>query len=103
MPRAKRTEQEIEAMRIRILDTALALLRQEGLEGESTRKIADRIGVSHMRLYSYFENCSAIIGLLRERGFEEMEAFCAESLRRAESDDALAQVRPGRSVTWSSP
>lgn len=93
MPRAKRTEQEIKAMRERILDAALALLQQEGSEGVSIRKITDRIGVSHMLLYSYFENRAAIIQSLRERGFEQLEAFCAESLRRAETGDALVQVR----------
>jgi AcrR family transcriptional regulator len=93
MPRAKRTEQEIKMMRERILDATIELVRQEGLEGVSIRKIADRIGVSHMLLYSYFENRAAIIQSLRERGFQQMEAFFAESLRRAESGDALAQVR----------
>jgi AcrR family transcriptional regulator len=93
MPRARKTEQEIETMRGRILDAALALLRDEGPAGVSTRKIAERIGVSHMLLYSYFENRAAIIQALRERGFAEMEAFCAESQCRAEAGDALAQVR----------
>jgi AcrR family transcriptional regulator len=93
MPRAKKTAQEIEVMRARILDAALALLQEEGPEGVSTRKIAGRIGVSHMLLYSYFKNRAEIIQSLRERGFEQMEAFCAESLRRAETGDALAQVR----------
>jgi AcrR family transcriptional regulator len=93
MPRAKRTEQEIKMMRERILDATIELVRQEGLEGVSIRKIADRIGVSHMLLYSYFENRAAIIQSLRERGFQQMEAFFAESLRRAESGDALTQVR----------
>ena len=93
MPRAKKTEQEIKVMRARILDAALALLRDEGPAGVSTRKIAERIGVSHMLLYSYFKNRAEIIQSLRERGFEEMETFCAESLRRAETGDALTQVR----------
>ena len=93
MPRAKRTEQEIEEMQGRILEAALALLQQDGPEGVSIRKIADRIGVSHMLLYSYFENRAAILQALRDRGFKEMEAFCTESLRRAESGDALVEVR----------
>ncbi|MFC2046084.1 TetR/AcrR family transcriptional regulator [Chloroflexota bacterium] len=93
MPRSKKTEQEIKTMRGRILDAALALLQQDGLDGVSIRKIADRIGVSHMLLYSYFDNRAAITRSLRERGFEQMEAFCAESLRRAETGDALVQVR----------
>lgn len=98
MPRDKRTEQEIKVMRGRILDATLELLRQEGLEGLSIRKIADRVGVSHMLLYGYFENRAAIIQSLRERGFEEMEAFFAESLRRAETGDALVEVRA--SLGW---
>jgi len=93
MPRAKRTAQEIQTMRGRILDATLVLLRQEGPEGVSIRKIADRIGVSHMLLYSYFENRAEIIESLRKRCFGQMEAFCAESLRRAETGDALVQVR----------
>jgi AcrR family transcriptional regulator len=103
MPRNKRTKQEIKVMRERILDATLELLRKEGLEGVSIRKIADRIGVSHMLLYSYFKNRDAIIKGLRDRGFEEMEAFFAESLRRAEAGDALVQVRAslGRFIEMS--
>jgi AcrR family transcriptional regulator len=93
MPRSKRTNEEIEAMRERILDATLALLRQEGLEGVSIRKIADRVGVSHMLLYSYFENRAEIVQSLRERGLREVQAFFAESLRRAETGDALVQLR----------
>jgi len=103
MPRNKKTKQEIKVMRERILDATLELLRKEGLDGVSIRKIADRIGVSHMLLYSYFKNRDAIIKGLRDRGFEEMEAFFAESLRRAESGDALVQVRAslGRFIEMS--
>ncbi|MBN1919809.1 MAG: TetR/AcrR family transcriptional regulator [Anaerolineae bacterium] len=93
MPRAKKTEQEAEAMRERILDATLALLPKEGPEGVSTRKIAERMGISHTLLYSYFENHAAIIQALRERGLQQMEVFCAESLRRGERGDALAQVQ----------
>jgi AcrR family transcriptional regulator len=93
MPRAKRTEQEIKEMRERILDATIELARQEGLEGVSIRKIAERVGVSHMLLYSYFENRAAIIQALRDRGFQQMEVAFAESLRRAETGDALVEVR----------
>jgi AcrR family transcriptional regulator len=93
MAASKRTEQETKEMRERILDATLELLRQEGLKGVSIRKIADRIGVSHMLLYSYFENRAAILQALRERGFKEMEALFAESLTGAEAGDALVQLR----------
>jgi AcrR family transcriptional regulator len=80
-------------MRARIVDAAFALLRQDGPQAVSIRKIADRIGVSHMTLYGYFENRAAIIQALRQRGFEQMDAFCAQAVRRAETGDALAEVR----------
>ncbi len=80
-------------MRERILDAALTVLQQEGPEGMSIRKIAERVNVSHMSLYSYFDNQAAIIKALRERGFEQMQALCDASLRRAQSGDALTQVR----------
>ena len=93
MPRPKKTEEEIQAMRERILDAALAQLQAEGVEGLSIRKIADRISVSHMSLYHYFENRAALIKALRERAYARMETFCVESLRRAETGDVLAQIR----------
>jgi AcrR family transcriptional regulator len=93
MAPAKRTEQEIEMMQNRIRDATVELVRQEGLEGVSIRNIAERVGVSHMLLYSYFENRAAIIQSVRERGYQHMEASFAESLRRAETGDALVQVR----------
>jgi hypothetical protein len=63
------------------------------MEAKAWMALDNRIGVSHMRLYSYSENRAAIIQSLRERGFQQMEAFFAESLRRAETGDALVQVR----------
>ncbi len=93
MPRPKKTAEEIHEMRERILDAAFALLQEEGLDGISIRRIADTVGVSHMSLYRYFESRAAIIKALRERGLEQMRAFCDASLRRAESGDALEEVR----------
>jgi AcrR family transcriptional regulator len=93
MPRPRKIVEETREMRERILDAAFELLQQEGLEGISIRRIAEAVGVSHMSLYRYFENRAAIIKALRERGLEEMQAFCDASLRRAEDGDALDQVR----------
>lgn len=75
-PRAKRTQQEIKIMRDRILATTLELVRQEGLETVSIRKIADRIGVSAMLLYSYFKNRDDIIQALRESDSKRSKSFC---------------------------
>ena len=93
MPRPKQTEEEREAMRERILDAAHELLMEQGPEALSTRVIAERLGVSHMVLYTYFENHDALSGALRARLREEREASRAEALRRAEAGDVAAVMR----------
>lgn len=98
MPRPKKTDQEIAAMRQCILDAALTLLRREGPESLSIRNIADEIGVSHMSLYTYFDNRAAIVQALRERAFRDLDTFCDASLARAKNGDALMQIRA--SLSW---
>ncbi len=93
MPRPKQTEEERAAMRERILDAAHELLLEQGPEALSTRVIADRLGVSHMVLYTYFENHDALVQALRARLREEREATRAEALRRAETGDVVAVMR----------
>ena len=93
MPRPKQTEEEREAMRERILDAAHELLMEQGPVALSTRVIADRLGVSHMVLYTYFENHDALSHALRARLREEREATRAEALRRAETGDVAAVMR----------
>ena len=93
MPRPKQTTEEREAMRERILDAAHALLLEQGPEALSIRVIAERVGVSHMVLYTYFENHEALVYALRARLREEREAWRAEALRRAETGDVAAVMR----------
>lgn len=93
MPRPKQTEEERDAMRERILDAAHELLMEQGPEALSTRVIADRLGVSHMVLYTYFENHDALSAALRERLREERESWRAEALHRAEMGDVVAVMR----------
>ncbi len=93
MPRPKQTAEEREAMRERILEAAHELLMEQGPEALSTRAIADRLGVSHMVLYTYFENHDALSYALRMRLREEREASRAEALRQAETGDVAAVMR----------
>jgi AcrR family transcriptional regulator len=93
MPRPKQTEEERGAMRERILNAAHKLLMEQGPEALSTRVIADRLGVSHMVLYTYFENHDALSDALRARLREEREASRAEVLHRAVTGDVAAIMR----------
>ena len=69
MPRPKKTAEEINAMREKILDVALAIVQEDGPEAITSRAIAKRLSVSHMSLFTYFENQAAILNALRLRMF----------------------------------
>ena len=72
MPRPKKTEAQLEEMRQNILDAAYAILLEKGSEGLTSRAIADRIGVTHMTLFTYFPNQAAILQTLSAREFAKM-------------------------------
>ncbi|HUS77325.1 MAG TPA: TetR/AcrR family transcriptional regulator, partial [Patescibacteria group bacterium] len=67
MPRRRLTEEQIEAMRKRILDVALDILHDSGPEAISIRTISSKLGISHMAIYTYFNNRSELIHALNER------------------------------------
>jgi AcrR family transcriptional regulator len=74
MPRPKKTETEIQAMREQILDTAYAILQTSGPEALTSRAIAEQMGMAHMSLFTYFKNQAAIRAALREREMSKMRA-----------------------------
>ncbi len=93
MSRPKKSEVELQAMRQQILDTALAILQEEGPQSLTSRAIAERMGIAHMSLYTYFDNQAAILRALQER---EMAKFRAQQLateQRAETEDIVRVVR----------
>ena len=93
MPRPKKTSEEIAEMRERILRAAMELLEEEGTSGLSIRKIGRRLGVSHMVLYTYFENRNAVVEALKEQWLERLQVQRAEALREALTGDALGVLR----------
>ena len=69
MPRPKKTAEEINTMREKILDVSQAILQESGPEAITSRAIAKSLKVSHMSLFTYFENQAAILTALRNRIF----------------------------------
>jgi AcrR family transcriptional regulator len=88
MPRPRLTEEEINTMREATLKAAFNILQEQGPEGLSIRAIADRMGVSHMMLYSYFENREEIISALRNYARLHHMARHKEALDRAQESAA---------------
>ena len=93
MPRRKQTDEQVAAMRERILDAAMALLQENGPDAITIRAIAGRVGVSHMVLYTYFESRAGLLAALRERQRQRTQARYADMLRRAEAGDVREVLR----------
>ena len=68
-----------------VVDGAIALIEEGGVEEFSTRRLAVRLGISAMTLYNYYDNRQAILtgalhrglGLLWEGLFEKITAWRA--------------------------
>ncbi len=56
MPRKKRPPEEVDAVKAKILGHAVSLFVDEGFTGFSMRKLASRVGVAVVTLYSYYRN-----------------------------------------------
>lgn len=93
MPRPKKTEVEIQAMRTKILDVALAILLDEGPEAISSRAIAKRLDMAHMSLFTYFKNQAAILSALAEREMARWRAPQDAIVQRAQSEEISVLVQ----------
>lgn len=58
----------------RIAESALALVDEEGVEGLSMRKLAQRLGVAPMSLYTYFSDREAVLDAVAQLLLAEVEA-----------------------------
>lgn len=77
-----------------ILDAAIRVLDQEGLDAMTTTRVAEVAGVSVGTLYQYFANKGAIIEALQARELERADALLKRLLESstAASDRELAQA-----------
>ncbi|MEA4906012.1 MAG: TetR/AcrR family transcriptional regulator [Anaerolineaceae bacterium] len=87
MPRPKKTPAQIQATREWILDTAYAILQESGPQALTSRAIAERMGVAHMSLYTYFQNQAEILRALIEQEQTRVRASLQAIARRAEDGD----------------
>ena len=91
MSRPKKTTTQLETTREQILNTALAILQESGPESITIRAIAERMGVAHMSLYTYFENQAAILRALSTREMAKWRAKQNIFNERSETED-ITQV-----------
>jgi AcrR family transcriptional regulator len=61
--------------RVEIIEAAKNLFFEEGIDGVTTRRIAERAGISQTGLYVYFPNKDAILNAIRDETFLHITAL----------------------------
>jgi AcrR family transcriptional regulator len=85
----KRREKHKAALRSELVAAAHELVRQEGYEGLTIRKLAKRVGYAPMSVYSYFADKQEILVALAEDAF----ATLARRIEAQPSDDPIEALR----------
>lgn len=85
----KRREQHKAALRSDLLAAAHKLVQEEGYEGLTIRKLAQRVGYAPMSVYSYFADKQDILFALAEDAFETL----ARRIEEHQSDDPMESLR----------
>lgn len=78
-------------LRRALLDEALRVIAQKGVQGLSLREIAARVGVSHTALYHHFSDKSGLIHALAHEGQAKMDERMAAAALAAD-DASLARL-----------
>ena len=81
-------------LRRALIDTALAMVTEEGAWNFTLRELARRAGVSHAAPYNHFEDKSALLAEVAALGFESLRQTLetAARARRRSSRQALAGI-----------
>ena len=70
----KRREKQKAELRSELVEAAHKLVQEEGYEGLTIRKLAERVGYAPMSVYSYFADKQDILFALAEDAFETLGA-----------------------------
>ncbi|TDT72269.1 TetR family transcriptional regulator [Hypnocyclicus thermotrophus] len=81
-------KKEIQKQRIKrfFIDATKDLLREEGLNSISTKKIGDKAGYSYATIYNYFSNFNELICISLEELANEMKEVLEESSKNLENN-----------------
>ena len=70
----RKSAERIPLTRDRVLERAMALADEDGIESLTMRRLAEQLGVEAMSIYHHLPNKNAILDGLAERVFQEIEA-----------------------------
>jgi len=93
MARPKNSPEKIKMMRDKMMDAVIELLDKVSPEKISIRMIAEKIGVSHMVFYTYFENREAIMNALIDRQQKRIDHHFDGLLEKARSEKVIEVLK----------
>ena len=70
-------------LRRAVIDAALGIVAEYGINALTVREVAKRAGVSRTAPYRHFENKDALLAVLAQEGFEKFYVAEADGLRQA--------------------
>lgn len=80
MPKASRSQDEVQQIRDRILDEAVYLITEKGFNNLSMRAIAARVGMTAANIYNYYQNKDELYLDIQTRGFERLYGELKQAL-----------------------
>jgi AcrR family transcriptional regulator len=80
-------------LRRSILDAAREAFVQDGYEGVSMRKLAEKIGCSHANLYLHFKDKEALLECLVQESFDRFTDALRKEIESARSGDPVKLLR----------
>lgn len=93
MSRPKKTDEQRNTTRERILAAASELLETRGSEEISIRAVTASLGISPMGFYSYFTSRAELIDALSDQQLRAFQEGASQYLARARRDGAAAVLR----------
>lgn len=91
MPKAVRSESDINSVKEIIRDSALEIVFNEGFNALSMRKIGKKTSMTAANLYNYFSNKDEIYLSIQQKGFEILG--CQFSKINLENEDPVIQLQ----------
>ena len=79
-------------LRRALIDGAIELVREQGLQGWTLRGVARRVGVSHAAPYHHFADKEALLGAVTAVGFERLTGQL-EAAAAGAGEEPLARLR----------
>ena len=75
MARPQRSESEIEAFRATAAAAALAMVEEDGVASLTLRRLAQRLGCSYAKPYSYYRDKAHLVDAVRGQAFDRLADF----------------------------